>query len=135
MTNRLLKSLMQRLKSHIKLRLTPALSVNISTRIRPIWVWVILVLLTLLSAAIAEGTLIKPAVENNIQLIDVKQLIHINHINQLSLLLVLGIVLAKGSLVIDYFMGLKHTQGWPQRIMKSYLVLVLLLIGGCFILY
>ncbi|UJF22717.1 cytochrome C oxidase subunit IV family protein [Shewanella sp. OMA3-2] len=135
MTTKLLKSLMQRLKSHIKLRLTPALSTNISTRTRPIWVWVTLVLLTLLSAALAEGSLIKAAVGNNIQLIEVNELIHINHISQLSLLLVLGIVLVKGLLVINYFMGLKHTQGWPQRIMKGYLVLVLLLIGGCFIFY
>lgn len=127
----------------LKLKLTPALSATISNHIciRPIWVWLTLVLLTLFSAALAEGTLIdiavniaifNGAVDNNTLPIEGNQFVHIN---QNSLLLVLGIVLVKGSLIIDYFMGLKHTQGWAKRIMKGYLIFVTLLIGSCLIYY
>lgn len=87
----------------------------------PVMVWLTLVVLTLFSTLLAEGP--QQKVEGE----------HLAHINQLSVLLVAGIVLSKGTLVIDYFMGLKHSQGWPVRIMKGFLVLMLGLITlSCF---
>lgn len=82
----------------------------------PVLVWFILVILTLFSALLAEGP--QQKVEGE----------YLTHISQISVLLVAGIVLSKGTLVIDYFIGLKHTQGWPVRIMKFFLVLMLGLI-------
>jgi hypothetical protein len=123
----------------LKLRLAPALSADN----RPVMVWLTLVLLTLISAALAEGTVTAVVltegalvegtlVEGAGQLLNAHVIIHSSPI---ILLLVVGIVLLKGGLVIDYFMGLKHTQGWPQRIMKGYLGLMLLFISVCFLFY
>jgi hypothetical protein len=79
----------------------------------PVMVWLILILLTLISAALADSSVSETSVG----------------LGPLSLLLVGAIVFMKGNLVIDYFMGLKHTRGWPLKIMKAYLALMLVLIG------
>ncbi|MBB1270086.1 cytochrome C oxidase subunit IV family protein [Shewanella sp. SR44-3] len=82
----------------------------------PVTVWMVLILLTLISAAFADSSVSQTSVG----------------LSKLSLLLVGVIVLVKGNLVIDYFMGLKHTRGWPVRIMKTYLALMLALIASHF---
>lgn len=79
----------------------------------PVMVWMMLILLTLISAALADASVTETRFG----------------LGKLSLLLVGVIVLVKGNLVIDYFMGLKHTRGWPLKIMKAYLALMLVLIG------
>jgi hypothetical protein len=84
---------------------------------KPVMVWLVLILLTLISAAMADSSVTETSLG----------------LGQLSLLFVGVIVLVKGNLVIDYFMGLKHTRGWPQRIMKVYLALMLLLIVSSFL--
>jgi heme/copper-type cytochrome/quinol oxidase subunit 4 len=83
---------------------------------KPVMVWLVLILLTLISAAMADSSVTETSLG----------------LGKLSLLFVLAIVLVKGNLVIDYFMGLKHTRGWPLRIMKGYLALMLLLIVSSF---
>jgi hypothetical protein len=118
----------------LKLRLAPALSADN----RPVMVWLTLVLLTLISAALAEGTVTAVVLTEGALVEGAGQLLNANviiHSSPIILLLVIGIVLLKGGLVIDYFMGLKHTQGWPQRIMKGYLVLMLVLIGSSFVYF
>jgi hypothetical protein len=118
----------------LKLRLAPALNADN----RPVMVWLTLVLLTLISAALAEGTVTAVVLTEGALVEGAGQLLNANvitHSSSIILLLVVGIVLLKGGLVIDYFMGLKHTQGWPQRIMKGYLVLMLLFISVCFLFY
>lgn len=81
-------------------------------------VWLLLVILTLLSSLLAEGP--QSEVEGK---------------HTISVLLVAAIALSKGTLVIDYFMGLKHTQGWPVRIMKFFLILMLGLITISYFYY
>jgi hypothetical protein len=85
----------------------------------PVIAWLVLIVLTLISAAIADASVSETSVG----------------LDPLSLLLVGAIVFVKGNLVIDYFMGLKHTQGWPVRVMKAYLLLMLVLIGSSFVYF
>lgn len=118
----------------LNVKFEPALSADN----RPVMVWLTLMLLTLISAALAEGTVTAVVLTEGALVEGAGQLLNANviiHSSSIILLLVVGIVLLKGGLVIDYFMGLKHTRGWPQRIMKGYLVLMLVLIGGSFVYF
>ena len=50
------------------------------------------------------------------------------------MLLVLGLTLLKGQLVVDYFMGLRHTRPVWRMIMSAYLITVGTLIGVAYLI-